>query len=107
MRLATGDTALNHPAAYRKLNPMKRILIALVAGGSVAQATERYPEKPFARMVDIPEQGQLVVTPWFTYSAFQSYWQGTHEVDLSRGDLEYDVEYYLSLIHISEPTRPY
>ncbi|MHB9007419.1 MAG: hypothetical protein ACYDC1_10865 [Limisphaerales bacterium] len=85
---------------------MKRILIALVAGGSVAQATERYPEKPFARMVDIPEQGQLVVTPWFTYSAFQSYWQGTHEVDLSRGDLEYDVEYYRGMVVLEYAFHP-
>lgn len=59
-----------------------------------ALASEFHPQKPFAGFVDLPRKGQLLVTPMFQYAAFQSYWQGELEVDISQGDNEYDVEYY-------------
>jgi len=62
--------------------------------GSLGRASEFHPQKPFAQFVDLPAPRQFTVTPWFIYSAFQSYWAGTHEVDISQGDNEYDVEYY-------------
>jgi hypothetical protein len=78
---------------------LRQNLIALTGGvllaafGTVA-ASEYHPQRPFAGMVRLPEKGQWIVTPWFSYSAFQSYWAGVNEVDVSQGDNEYDVEYY-------------
>lgn len=68
------------------------LLVGSLAG--TLCASEFHPQKPFAQLVDLPAPGQLVATPWFTYTAFQSYWQGRDEVDVSYGDNEFDVEYY-------------
>jgi hypothetical protein len=77
---------------------MNKTLITLLALGGVAQASESHPQKPFAGFVDVPDKGTLVVSPWFTYSAFQAYWQGTDRVDIARGDNEYDYEYYSGIL---------
>jgi hypothetical protein len=67
---------------------------------TLAVASEYHPQPPFAGFVDLPKPGQLLVTPSFWYSAFQSYWEGTREVDISRGDNEYDVEYYSGQVQL-------
>ncbi|MBN2508238.1 MAG: hypothetical protein JXQ71_16255 [Verrucomicrobia bacterium] len=79
----------------------KRLFVAWVCLlGFAASASEYHPQPPFAGFVDLPRPGQLRVTPSFWYPAFQSYWQGTHEVDISRGEMEYDVEYYSGHVHL-------
>lgn len=77
---------------------MNKKLIALLALGSVAQASEQHPQKPFAGLVDVPAKGTLVASPWFTYSAFQAYWEGVDRVSIARGDKEYDYEYYSGIL---------
>lgn len=89
---------MDHVAEFKTIQSMKKTLVTLVALGGFAQASEMQPQKPFAGFVDMPEKGTLVVTPWFNYSAFQSYWQGTKRVDISQGDNEYDYEYYSGVL---------
>lgn len=83
---------------FHLIAPVHQRLFLVVCGLSLcvgkAPASEYHPQPPFAGFAELPRPGQLLVTPGFHYAAFQSYWAGEDEVDISQGDHEYDVEYY-------------
>ena len=73
-----------------KLESIALGMAVMLGGAPWGTASENHPQKPFAQFVDIPSKGQWVITPWYVYTVFKDYWQGTDKIDIRRGDLEYD-----------------
>ena len=58
-------------------------IVAILCAASV-QANENLPQKPFAQAVQLPDRGELIVTPWYTYSEFFHAWRGGKRESIER-----------------------
>jgi len=57
----------------------ERIVFALALSAAlplVCTATENLPQIPFAQTAIVPDENQLIVTPWYAYSVFRKVWIG-------------------------------